>query len=83
MYRIFCGPLYLLSAAVRAPCALRIAKPLLLVTTPLGLLEAFIMLQVGRRAVVLMVAMVGVLVAALGTILATIQREEQESKRGL
>src|ERR1700751_850510 len=62
---------------------LRIAKPLLLVTTPLGLLEGFYeCYKLAGGLLFLMVAMVGVLVAALGTVIATIRREERESKKG-
>jgi hypothetical protein len=60
----------------------RIAKPLLLVTTPLGLLEGFYeCYKLAGGLLFLMVAMVGVLVAALGTVMATIWREERESKK--
>ena len=48
---------------------MRIAKPLLLVTTPLGLLEGFYeCYKLAGGLLFLMVAMVGVLVAALGTV---------------
>ena len=61
---------------------MRIAKPLLLVTTPLGLLEGFYeCYKLAGGLLFLMVAMVGVLVAALGTVMATIWREERESKK--
>jgi hypothetical protein len=62
---------------------MRIAKPLLLVTTPLGLLDGFYeCYKLAGGLLVLMVAMVGVMVAALGTVIATIRREERESKTG-
>jgi hypothetical protein len=59
----------------------RIAKPLLLVTTPLGLLEGFYeCYKLAGGLLFLMVAMVGVMVAALGNVVATIRREERASK---
>jgi hypothetical protein len=62
---------------------MRIAKPLLLVTTPLGLLDGFYeCYKLAGGLLVLMAAMVGVMVAALGTVIATIRREERESKTG-
>ncbi len=63
--------------------SMRIAKPLLLVTTPLGLLDGFYeCYKLAGGLLLLMVAMVGVMVAALGTVIATIRREERESKAG-
>ena len=62
---------------------MRIAKPLLLVTTPLGLLDGFYeCYKLAGGLLVLMAAMVGVMVAALGTVVATIRREQREAKRG-
>ena len=62
---------------------MRIAKPLLLVTTPLGLLDGFYeCYKLAGGLLFLMVAMVGVMVAALGTVIATIRREERQSKEG-
>jgi hypothetical protein len=56
---------------------MRIAKPLLLVSTPLGiawgLLEAY---RLAGGLVILMAAMVGTLAAAAGTVVATIRREQ-------
>ena len=82
MYRIFRCPLYLLSPAAAGKIALmRIAKPLLLVTTPLGLLGGFYeCYRLAGGLLFLMAAMVGVMVAALGTVIATIRREERETK---
>jgi hypothetical protein len=55
---------------------MKIAKPLLLVSTPLGvvwgLLEAY---RLAGGLVILMAAMVGTLAAAAGTVVATIRRE--------
>jgi hypothetical protein len=62
---------------------MRIAKPILLVTTPLGLLDGFYeCYKLAGGLLFLMVAMVGVMVAALGTVIATIRREERQSKAG-
>jgi hypothetical protein len=55
---------------------MRIAKPILMVTTPIGVLEGFY--ECYKQAgglVFLMVAMVGVLGVALATVVATIRRE--------
>jgi hypothetical protein len=80
---------FLPSAVSVIPCppwqngCMRIAKPILLVTTPLGLLEGFYeCYKLAGGLLFLMVAMVGVMVAALGTVIATIRREERESKAG-
>jgi hypothetical protein len=55
---------------------MKIAKPLLLVSTPVGvawgLLEAY---RLAGGLVILMAAMVGTLTAAAGTVVATIRRE--------
>ena len=60
---------------------MRIAKPLLLVTTPLGLLEGFYeCYKLAGGLLFLMVAMVGVVAAGFGTVIAAIRREERESK---
>jgi hypothetical protein len=91
----FCHPLYLLSPPAlgkmhenefrhrrlsRRVSLMRIAKPLLLVTTPLGLLDGFYeCYKLAGGLLFLMVAMVGVMVAALGTVIATIRREERQS----
>jgi hypothetical protein len=59
----------------------RIAKPLLLVTTPIGLIEGFYeCYKLAGGLLFLMVAMVGVLGAALATVIATIRREERASR---
>lgn len=60
---------------------MRIAKPLLLITTPLGLLEGFYeCYKLAGGLLFLMVAMVGVVAAGFATVIATIRREERESK---
>ena len=55
---------------------MRIAKPLLLVSTPIGvawgLLEAY---RLAGGLVILMAAMVGTMVAAAGSVVAIIRRE--------
>jgi hypothetical protein len=64
---------------------MRIAKPLLLVSTPVGvawgLLEAY---RLAGGLVILMAAMIGTLAAAAGTVVAAIRREraaEQQRAR--
>jgi hypothetical protein len=60
---------------------MRIAKPLLLVTTPLGLLEGFYeCYKLAGGLLFLMVAMVGVVTAGFATVIAAIRREERASK---
>jgi hypothetical protein len=55
---------------------MRIAKPLLLITTPIGvvwgLLEAY---RLAGGLVILMAAMIGTLAAGAGTVVATVRRE--------
>ena len=59
----------------------RIAKPLLLITTPIGLIEGFYeCYRLAGGLLFLMVAMVGVMVVAAVSVVATIRREERESK---
>jgi hypothetical protein len=61
--------------------SMRIAKPLLLVTTPVGVLGGFYeCYTLAGGLLILMISMVGVIVAAFGTVIATIRREERESK---
>jgi hypothetical protein len=59
---------------------MRIAKPLLLVSTPVGvvwgLLEAY---RLAGGLVILMAAMVGTMAAAAGTVVAIIRRERAVS----
>jgi hypothetical protein len=55
----------------------RIAKPILMVTTPIGLIEGFYeCYKLAGGLVFLMAAMVGVMVVALATVVAAIRREE-------
>ncbi len=61
---------------------MKIAKPLLLVSTPLGvawgLLEAY---RLAGGLVILMAAMIGTLAAAAGTVVAAIRRERAAEVR--
>jgi len=61
---------------------MRIAKPLLLVTTPLGvaggLYEAY---RLAGGLVFLMAAMLGLIAAAVGTLVATARRERAELRQ--
>lgn len=62
--------------------AVRIAKPLLLVTTPIGL--AYGLYEGYRLAgglVFLMAAMLGVITVALGSVVLTIRREREQERR--
>jgi hypothetical protein len=55
---------------------MRIAKPILLVTTPIGLIDGFYeCYKLAGGLVFLMVAMVGALGVAMATVIATIRRE--------
>jgi len=59
---------------------MRIAKPLLLITTPLGVAEGmYECYQLAGGLLFLMVAMIGVMGVALATVVATIRREERAS----
>jgi hypothetical protein len=57
---------------------MRIAKPLLLVSTPigigLGVMEGY---RLAGGLVVLMIAMIGVITAAAGTVVSTVRREQR------
>jgi hypothetical protein len=55
---------------------MRIAKPLLLVTTPIGVFAGlYECVRLAGGLVIVMLAMVGVMLAALATVVATIRRE--------
>ena len=57
---------------------MRIAKPLLLVSTPIGVaLGLFEGYRLAGGLVVLMVAMLGVVSAAAGTVVCTVRREQR------
>jgi hypothetical protein len=59
----------------------RIAKPLLLITTPIGVAEGFYeCYRLAGGLLFLMVAMVGVMGVAVATVVATIRREERASR---
>jgi hypothetical protein len=63
---------------------MRIAKPLLLVTTPLGLIDGFYeCYRLAGGLLFLMVAMVGVVGVGFATVIATIRREEREQRSRL
>jgi hypothetical protein len=71
-----------IGSAPKTVGTMRIAKPLLLITTPIGLLEGFYeCYKLAGGLLFLMVAMVGVMVAAMASVIATIRREERESKK--
>jgi hypothetical protein len=58
----------------------RIAKPLLMVTTPIGVLEGFYeCYRLAGGLLFLMVAMVGVMGVALASVVSVIRREERAS----
>jgi hypothetical protein len=60
---------------------MRIAKPLLLTTTPIGLIDGFYeCYKLAGGLVFLMAAMVGVLAVGAGTVVYTIRREEREER---
>ena len=59
---------------------MKIAKPLLLATTPIGLIEGFYeCYRLAGGLLFLMVAMVGVMVVAMVSVISTIRREERQS----
>jgi hypothetical protein len=61
---------------------MRIAKPILMVTTPIGLLDGlYECYKLAGGLVILMAAMVGVMVVALATVVSTIRREEAAEKK--
>ena len=60
---------------------MRIAKPLLLISTPIGLLDGFYeCYKLAPGLLILMVAMVGVVAVGFGTVISTIRREARASK---
>jgi len=62
---------------------MKIAKPLLLVTTPLGLLDGFYeCYRLAGGLIVLMAAMVGVVGVGFASVIATIRREQRERSPG-
>jgi hypothetical protein len=68
--------------AYRGVRIVRIAKPLLLVTTPIGVLEGFYeCYRLAGGLLFLMVAMVGVMGVALASVISVIRREERASRK--
>jgi hypothetical protein len=62
---------------------MRIAKPILMVTTPIGLIDGFYeCYKLAGGLLFLMVALVGGLGVALATIIATIRREARNDAKG-
>ena len=60
---------------------MRIAKPLLLVTTPIGVLEGFYeCYRLAGGLLFLLVAMVGVMGVALASVVSVIRREERDAR---
>lgn len=60
---------------------MKIAKPILLVTTPLGVIEGFYeCYKLAGGLLFLMVAMVGVMGVALASVISTIRREARAAK---
>jgi hypothetical protein len=55
---------------------MKIAKPLLLVTTPVGVAAGlYECIRLAGGLVIVMLAMIGVMLAALATVVATVRRE--------
>ena len=68
---------------LRRTSRMRIAKPILMVTTPIGLVEGFYeCYKLAGGLLFLMVAMVGVMAVALATVIATIRREARSDAKG-
>jgi hypothetical protein len=62
---------------------MRIAKPILLVTTPIGLIDGFYeCYKLAGGLLFLMVALVGGLGVAMATVIATIRREGSDGPKG-
>jgi hypothetical protein len=60
---------------------MKIAKPLLMVTTPIGVLAGlYECVRLAGGLVIVMLAMVGVLLAALATVIATIRHEARTGR---
>lgn len=68
---------------LRGPSKMRIAKPILVVTTPIGLIEGlYECYKLAGGLLFLMVAMVGLMGVALATVIATIRREARNDAKG-
>jgi hypothetical protein len=60
---------------------MKIAKPMLMVTTPIGVLAGlYECVRLAGGLVIVMLAMVGVMLAALATVIATIRRESRPAE---
>jgi hypothetical protein len=69
--------------SLRQNTDMRIAKPLLLITTPVGLVGGlYECVKLAGGLVFIMLAMVGVMLAALGTVIATVRREARAAADG-
>lgn len=63
-------------------CPVKIAKPLLLITTPIGLaLGLYEGYRLAGGLVFLMAAMIAVIAVAMGSVVLTIRREREEERR--
>ena len=61
---------------------MRIAKPMLLITTPLGLIDGvYECYKLAGGLVFIMLAMIGVLSAAAATVVVAIRREEARDRK--
>jgi hypothetical protein len=62
---------------------MKIAKPILLVSTPVGLLGGlYECVRLAGGLVFVMLAMLGIMLAALATVVATVRRESRENAAG-
>ena len=60
---------------------MKIAKPLLMVTTPVGVAAGlYECIRLAGGLVIVMLAMVGVMLAALATVVATVRRESRAAR---
>ncbi len=61
--------------------SMKIAKPLLMVTTPVGVAAGlYECVRLAGGLVIVMLAMVGVMLAALATVVATVRREARTAR---
>jgi len=61
--------------------AMRIAKPLLMVTTPIGVVAGlYECIRLAGGLVIVMLAMVGVMLAALASVIVTVRREARAAR---
>ena len=60
---------------------MKIAKPMLMVTTPIGVAAGlYECVRLAGGLVIVMLAMVGVMLAALASVIATIRREDRAAR---